>query len=95
MDVYLLVEILLSLINLIICFSFENFMDHSKTTLSRIVGEEEGGGVQKQQQQQPQQKQKQKQKDRERGIFKGGDVTTQFYYVLCAYPFVTIACFLI
>ena len=44
MDVYLLVEILLGLINLIICFSFENFMDHSKTTLSRIVGEEEGGG---------------------------------------------------
>lgn len=45
MDVYLLVEILLGLINLIICFSFENFMDHSKTTLSRIVGEEEGGGA--------------------------------------------------
>ena len=87
MDVYLLVEILLGLINLIICFSFENFMDHSKTTLSRIVGEEEGGG-QKQQQQQ-------KQKDKERGIFKGGDVTTQFYYVLCASPFITIACFFI
>lgn len=87
MDVYLLVEILLGLINLIICFSFENFMDHSKTTLSRIVGEEEGG-VQKQQQQQ-------KQKDKERGIFKGGDVTTQFYYVLCASPFITIACFFI
>ena len=51
--------------------------------------------MQKQQQQQLQEKQKQKQKDKERGIFKGGDVTTQFYYVLCAYPFITIACFLI
>ena len=87
MDVYLLVEILLGLINLIICFSLKTLWITQKRLYQELWGRRRGG-VQKQQQQQ-------KQKDKERGIFKGGDVTTQFYYVLCASPFITIACFFI